>query len=279
MLVLPSADTQSAIVTRLRSAGCVFAEDEARLLISAARTPAELDAMLERRISGLPLEHVVGWVEFSGLRIALDPEVFVPRRRTEFLVALAIKHAEHALRQRCRPAVVLDLCSGSGALGVAVAGKLIATPSVAAGPVELHAADIDPVAVRCARRNIADLGGRAYLGDLYDPLPPTRRGRVDILLANVPYVPSDAVALLPTEARDYEPRIALDGGPDGLDVARRVVAGAPRWLAPGGQLLIEAGERQADLMAEEFAAAGLVPHIARGTELEATVVVGTKPVG
>lgn len=277
MSVPPSAD-RSAIVARLRAAGCVFAEDEARLLVSAAGTPAELEAMVERRVNGLPLEHVVGWAQFRGLRIVVDPEVFVPRRRTEFLVELATEraeHAEHALRQGARSgAVVLDLCCGSGALGVAVASGLARTT----GPVELHSADLDPAAVNCARRNVADLGGHVYVGDLYEPLPPALRGRVDILLANVPYVPSDAVALLPSEAREHEPRIALDGGPDGLDIARRVAAGAPHWLAPGGQLLIETSERQAPRLAEAFTGVGLMPHIAHASEQEATVVTGTQPI-
>lgn len=244
----------------------MFAEDEARLLISTARTPGELEAMVERRIGGLPLEHVLGWAEFSGLRIAVDPEVFIPRHRTEFLVQVAVQDVQPE-----PTSVVLDLCCGSGALGVAVARKL--------GRIELHAADIDPVAVRCARRNIAALGGRAYVGDLYQPLPPDLRGRVDILLANVPYVPTDAVALLPAEAREHEPRIALDGGPDGLDVARRVATGAPSWLAPGGRVLTEASEQQAPRIAEAFSAAGLVPSVAHSEELDATVVAGTRPGG
>ena len=90
MPVTPSPVSRSAIVTRLRSAGCVFAEDEAELLIAAAATQAELTAMVDRRASGLPLEQVVGWAGFCGLRIAVDPGVFVPRRRTEFLVRQAI---------------------------------------------------------------------------------------------------------------------------------------------------------------------------------------------
>ncbi|MYR62648.1 putative protein N(5)-glutamine methyltransferase, partial [Streptomyces sp. SID625] len=98
------------------------------------------------------------------------------------------------------------------------------------GPVELHAADIDPAAVRCARRNIAPAGGRVHHGDLYAALPADLRGRVDVLAANVPYVPTGEVPLLPSEARDHEPPAALDGGADGLDVLRRVAAGAPDWL-------------------------------------------------
>jgi release factor glutamine methyltransferase len=247
------------IITRLRAAGCVFAEDEARLLVDSARTPAELDAMVERRVAGFPLEQVLGWAEFCGLRIELEPGVFVPRQRTEFLVRQAAAVT--------RPgAVVVDLCCGSGAIGAALAAMV--------GRIELHAADVDPVAVRCARRNVAAAGGRAYAGDLDEPLPAGLLGRVDVLVANVPYVPSGAVGLMPPEARDHEPRVALDGGADGLDVARRLVAAAPRWLAPGGHILFETSERQAPRAVEAVAAAGLTARAASSEELAATVVIG-----
>ena len=252
----------SAVVTRLRAAGCVFAEDEARLLISAARTPAELTDMVDRRAAGLPLEHVVGWAEFCGLRIAVTPGVFVPRRRTEFLVRQAIALAHP------RP-VVVDLCCGSGAVGAALAAAL--------GPVELHAADIDPASVACARRNLAAAGGRVCQGDLYEPLPAALHGRVDLLAANVPYIPTGEIGLLPAEARLHEPRAALDGGPDGLDVLRRVAAAAPCWLAPGGHLLSETCERQAPRAVAALTGSGLVPRVARSEELSATVVIGTRP--
>jgi release factor glutamine methyltransferase len=143
----------------------------------------------------------------------------------------------------------------------------------------LHAADIDPAAVRCARRNVAAAGGRVYQGDLYAPLPVRLRGRVDILAANVPYVPSGDVGLLPSEARAHEPRVALDGGADGLDVLRRVAAGAPLWLAPGGHLLVETSERQAPSAAEAFGRAGLIARMAHSSRLNATVVIGTRPPG
>jgi release factor glutamine methyltransferase len=271
----PLPQPPAAIVTRLRAAGCVFAEDEARLLISAARTPAELAAMVDRRVAGLPLEHVIGWAEFCGLRIAVDPGVFIPRRRTEFLVrqaiALARQPGQPAARQpaaRPRP-VVVDLCCGSGAIGAAVVAGL--------GQAELHAADIDPAAVACARRNIAAAGGQVYQGDLYQPLPGTLRDRVRILVANVPYVPSGEIELLPPEARCYEARVALDGGPDGLDVLRRVTAAAPLWLAPGGHLLFETSERQAPRAAGIVARDGLIPRVASSGKLNATVVIGTRP--
>jgi release factor glutamine methyltransferase len=264
----------SVIVARLRSAGCVFAEDEARLLAAAARTAAELAAMVDRRAAGLPLEHVLGWAEFCGLRIAVDPGVFVPRRRTEFLVGqaadLAREAASPASQVLARPrTVVVDLCCGSGAMGAALAAAL--------GQTELHAVDIDPAAVRCARRNIAAAGGHAYEGDLYEPLPATLRGRVGVLLANVPYVPTEEIKLLPPEARLHEARVALDGGADGLDVLRRVTAAAPLWLAPGGHLLFETSERQAPEAVETVARDGLIPRVARSGELNATVVIGTRP--
>ncbi|MCP3819993.1 putative protein N(5)-glutamine methyltransferase [Streptomyces sp. A3M-1-3] len=262
MSLSPSPLPHSVIVTRLRAAGCVFAEDEARLLISTARTPADLATMVDRRVVGLPLEHVVGWAEFCGLRIAVEPGVFVPRRRTGFLVRQAAALA--------RPdAVVVDLCCGSGAVGAALVAAL--------GRAELHAVDIDPAAVRCARRNVAATGALVYEGDLYRPLPATLRGRVDVLVANAPYVPTGAIGLLPPEARVHEPRVALDGGADGLDVQRRVTAAAPRWLAPGGHLLIETSERQAPGTLEHVARSGLAPRVAGSDELGATVVIGTMP--
>ncbi|MFJ5611358.1 putative protein N(5)-glutamine methyltransferase [Streptomyces sp. NPDC093221] len=254
---------ESTVVAALRAAGCVFAEDEARLLIAAAGTPEELTAMVARRADGLPLEHVLGWAEFAGQRFAVDPGVFVPRRRTEFLVQVAAGLAAPG-------AVVLDLCCGSGAVGVALATAL-------GGGVELHAADLDPAAVRCARRNVARVGGRVYEGDLFAPLPADLRGRVGLLAANVPYVPSEEVGLLPPEARDHEALMALDGGADGLDVMRRVAARATDWLAPGGSLLVESSERQARRAVGLFTAAGLRAHVTDSDELYATVVVGTRP--
>ena len=248
------------VVTALRSAGCVFAEDEARLILSTARTPAELTVMVDRRVAGLPLEHVLGWAEFRGLRIAVEPGVFVPRRRTEFLVERAVALAPGA-------SVVVDLCCGSGAVGAALAAAL---PGV-----ELHASDVDPAAVRCARRNVG-AGARVHEGDLFEALPHGLRGRVGILAANVPYVPSGEVGLLPPEARDHEPLVALDGGGDGLDVLRRVAGEAPRWLAPGGSLLVETSERQAGPAVEILAGAGLIPRLEVSEELYANVVIGLK---
>ena len=246
----------------------MFAEDEARLLIAAARTPADLTAMADRRAAGLPLEQVIGWAEFCGLRIAVAPGVFVPRRRTEFLVRRAVALSTGA-GAPAGPLVVVDLCCGTGAVAVAVAAAL--------HPAEVHASDVDPAAVACARGNLEAAGGHVHQGDLYAPLPAALRGRVNLLAANVPYIPTGQIGLLPAEARLHEPRVALDGGADGLDVLRRVAAAAPDWLAPGGHLLTETSERQAPRAAGIMAGSGLVPEVANSAELSATVVTGTRP--
>jgi release factor glutamine methyltransferase len=249
---LPLAD----VVAQLRSAGCVFAEDEAALLVAADGDLAEL---VRRRVAGEPLEQVLGWAEFCGLRFVVEPGVFVPRQRTRLLVREAVAVAAPG-------AVVVDLCCGTGAVGAAIAA---AVPGVA-----LHAADVDPAAVRCARRNVP---GSVYEGDLFDALPAGLRGRVDVLVCNAPYVPTDAIALMPPEARDHEARAALDGGPDGLDVQRRVAAGAPDWLVPGGRLLIETSTRQAAGTAAAMARAGLAARVVEDDELGGTVVLGNLP--
>ncbi|MGW2248806.1 putative protein N(5)-glutamine methyltransferase [Kitasatospora sp. NPDC001660] len=250
------------MVSRLRSAGCVFAEDEARILLTAAATPAELAAMVRARAAGRPLEHVVGWAEFAGLRIAVDPGVFVPRRRSEHLVTTAT-----ALTGP--DAVIVDLCCGSGALGAALAA---AVPH----PVELHAADVDPAAVRCARRNLAPCGGQVHHGDLFAALPAALRNRIAVLLANVPYVPTADIDLLPPEARLHEALPALDGGTDGLDVLRRVAADAPRWLAPGGSLLFETSERQTPDALAIALAADLHATASYHEDLDATAITAVR---
>jgi release factor glutamine methyltransferase len=256
------------LVTRLRAAGCVFAEDEAALLVEAAG-PSDrlealqaLEALAARRVAGEPLEQVLGWVEFCGLRLVVEPGVFVPRRRTELLVREAL-----ALLGDADAPVVVDLCCGCGAVGAAVLH--------ARGGLDVHAADLDPAAVACARRNLPP--ERVHQGDLYDALPAALRGHVDVLAVNTPYVPTDAIATMPPEARDHEPTVALDGGPDGLDVARRVAAGASAWLVPGGSVIVETSRAQAAVLAGVFAAAGLRPRVVTDEDLDATMVVGESP--
>jgi release factor glutamine methyltransferase len=239
----------------------VFAEDEAALLIEAAGSPAELEAMVGRRVDGLPLEQVVGWAEFCGLRIAVDPGVFVPRRRSELLARRAVEAAE----RWPGTALVVDMCCGSGAVAAVAAASV--------GRADVYAADVDPAAVACARRNLP--AERVFLGDLFTALPVELRGRVAVLVANAPYVPTDELEFMPAEARLYEAGVALDGGPDGLDVQRRVIAEAPGWLAAGGTLLIETSARQAAGTAGAMAAAGLPARVRSDPELDATVVIGT----
>ncbi len=217
--------------------------------------------MVETRTSGLPLEYVLGFKQFCGLRIEVDQGVFVPRQRTEFLV-----HQAKALTNTGD--IVVDLCCGTGAVGAAIATDFPA--------IFLHSVDLDPIAVRCASRNLFNIGGHVYEGDLYHALPDSLKGRVNMIVANVPYVPSDEIEFLPQEARLYEPKMALDGGKDGLDLQRRVAKEAPRWLAPGGHLLIETSEMQSSKTFDIFSKAGLLTKIARDEERDATVVIGKK---
>jgi release factor glutamine methyltransferase len=259
-----SSDGRLSIVAKLRAAGCVFAEDEAALLIESASSNLELKAMLAKRIAGHPIEHILGWSEFCGVRVALAPDVFVPRRRTELLAREAVRLlGERAPGERR----VVDLCCGSGALGAAVAALV--------SGVDVYAADVHHAAVRCARRNIRE--DRVYQGDLFDALPQVLCGSADLVIANAPYVPSAEIDMLPREARLYEPLIALDGGPDGLDVHRRISAQARRWLRPGGHLLIETGEHQAPDALEMFERNGLIARIVPTEDVDTTVICGTSP--
>jgi release factor glutamine methyltransferase len=249
------------LIAALRAAGCVFAEEEAELLLQAAGDDDELARLLARRVAGEPLEHVVGWAEFDGLRVAVEPGVFVPRRRSEALVAVAARLVGPG-------ATVLDLCCGSGALGLAVAARVPV--------VVLHAADVDPVAVRVARRNLEAVHGHVYEGDLFAALPSSLRGVVDLVVANVPYVPHDELRLMPHEAREHEPASALDGGVDGLDLLRRMAAEAPAWLAPGGSLVSEVNPAQVMAASAALGAAGLVVRAVEPEDDDETVVlVGT----
>lgn len=253
-----------SVVDRLREAGCVYADDETALLVEAAQSAADLATMVDRRVDGEPLEHILGWADFCGTRIAVAPGVFVPRPRSELLARASIDAADPG-------SVVVDLCCGSGAIGVVVAHEV--------AYVDLHAVDVDPAATRCARRNLAAVGGQVYDGDLFAPLPTRLRGRVDVVVANAPYVPTRAIRLLPPEARRHEAPVALDGGTDGLDVLRRVVRAAPGWLAPAGTLLVEASDAQAAAVLALFNDAGLTPQVVTDEELDATVVLGSRERG
>jgi release factor glutamine methyltransferase len=254
----------SALVARLRRSGVVFAEQELELLAASSSDPALLESRVDRRVAGEPLEVVLGWAAFDGLRVPVSSGVFVPRRRSEALVEVA----ETRRPRRGTPAdplVVVDLCCGTGALGVALARRLTARGE----PVRLVLADVDRWAVAAARRTLVELAvpGTVHWGDLYRALPDELRGRTDVVLANAPYVPSPELALMPREARDHEPRRALDGGVDGLDVVRGVAAGARDWLAAGGIALSEVAPHQSPAAVRAWAAAGLSSRVERDTVL------------
>ena len=248
-----------AVTARLRAGGSVFAEDEAALLIESSTGNDDLERRIRQRLAGEPLEYIVGFTEFCGLRVAVTPGVFVPRQRTAFLVGQAVALASEN-------AVVVDLCCGSGALGMAI---LDCRPRI-----RLAAADIEPAAVAIARINLPT--ATVTEGDLFEALSPELRGTIDVLVANTPYVPTGAIALMPPEARLHEPLSALDGGADGLDIQRRVAAEARDWLAPGGHLLVETSDRQAEVSAAIFVAAGLEARVVVWSEDDATIVIATR---
>lgn len=208
----PGVPGVERIAVRLRAAGCVFAEDEARLLGGD-------EALIARRIAGERIEHLLGWVEFCGLRLEVDPGVFIPRPQTEAL-------AEQAAA--LRPRVALDLFAGCGAIACVVKQR---NPGA-----RVVAAELDPAALACATRNGERYGVEVVASDVDATVPAELAGTVDVLTANVPYVPTPELPYVP---HDGEPDSALDGGADGLDWVRRVRAIAPRWLRPGGVLLYE----------------------------------------
>jgi release factor glutamine methyltransferase len=202
--------------------------------------------LVARRAAREPLQHLLGFEDFHGLRIAVTPDVLVPRPETEGLVQWAIEVA----RERPR-ALVADIGTGSGAIACALAAR---APQVAVLAVDCSAA-----ALAVARRNVLahGLGDRVELlvGDLTEPLR-ARGDRCDVIVTNPPYLPSAVIGSLPAEVSRWEPRLALDGGPDGLAVIRRVIAEAPAVLAPGAWVLSEIGEDHAGPVASLLAGEG-----------------------
>ena len=230
-------------------------------MLAEAETNSDLNRMIEARTDGVPLEQILGWAEFRGLRVGIAPGIFVPRYKTEFLVEKAIALGESE-------SVVLDLCCGSGAIGLAIISNN--------SSIQLLASDIDPLAVSSAKHNLAPFEIEVFEGDLFEPIPKEWKGKINILVANAPYVPTESIEIMPRESRLYEPHASLDGGHDGLDVHRRIAMATPEWLAPGGHLLIETGKNQAPHAAKLFSQNGLTSRIVYSDEYDATVVIGTK---
>ncbi len=230
-------DLRAAIGARLAAAGCVAPLEEADELLAAAADRVDLEELVARRERGDPLAWVTGSTRFLGATVRVRPGVYVPRPQTELLARRAV--------DRLPPqGSAADLCTGSGAIALALRRRRPRARVVAS--------DLDPVACRCA----ADNGVEVYQGDLAEPLPPELRGRLDVVVAVAPYVPTGAIGFLPTDARDHEPLGALDGGPTGTDVLERVVVAAAEWLRPGGSLLLELGGDQDTALARVLADTG-----------------------
>ena len=219
---------------------------EPRLTVDAARGNA-LRALVARRARQEPLQYLLGEAEFAGLTLGVGPGVFVPRPETEALVERALAALADGSRgpsaggPSAGSPVALDLCTGSGAVACALADRR--------ADLVVWAVEREPAAAAWARANVArlGLGGRVTVmdGDLFAPLAGQGlAGRCDVIAANPPYLAESTLATLPAEVGEWEPRAALDGGPDGTQVVARILDGAPDWLRPGGTFVVEIGEDQ-----------------------------------
>ena len=240
MADVPTSTALAELTARLSRAGFIAAEDEAKeLLARAAGDGHLLDSLVARRLTGEPLAWVTGSTSFCGIEIHVDPGVYVPRWQSEPLALHAVD---------CLPAtgVAIDLCTGSGAIARTL---MVNRPGA-----QVVASDIDERAVACAAAN----GVEVYRGDLFDPLPRTLEGRVDVIVAVVPYVPTPSLPLLQRDTFAFESTLSYDGGLDGTDILRRVLRESPRFLRPGGALLLELGGRQAEELGDDLARLGYV---------------------
>lgn len=264
----------ATVAAHLRQAGCVFAEDEARILLDAAQESSSdragraiiLSELSARRVAGEPLEQIVGWVEFSGQRLAVAPGVFVPRQRTTLLAEhsiLAVQAADSHVSAGGRPVRFLEAFCGVGAVATTVARAVPGT--------QIHLGEHDEAALKCARVNVGT-SAHSHLLDCLVGLPQVLRSGFDVISAVPPYVPDSAAQFLPHEAADHEPPTALFGGVDGLDLVRRLICESRDWLAPGGVVLIELGSAQYTSAAEFGAAQGFTVTGTFGED-EQTVVL------
>lgn len=228
----PLAET---VISRLMAAGCIAAEDEADELLAAAPDDNTLEAWIGRRETGEPLAWITGTLQFCGHTLHVDPGVYVPRLQSEELARRA------AALLAANAGGAADLCTGAGAIAVHLMTEVPEATVIGV--------DIDIPSVVCARRN----GVKAVVADIDQALRPKA---FDVVTAVAPYVPTGELRLLPADVQCYEPRLALDGGNDGLDLVRRIVVSAARLLRPGGWLLIELGAHQDQALSPALAACG-----------------------
>jgi release factor glutamine methyltransferase len=237
---VPTPTSLAELTAQLSRGGFIAAEDEAKELLARAAGDGELlDSLVARRLTGEPLAWIIGRVSFCGVEIRIDPGVYVPRWQSEPL-------ARRAVQSLPDTGVAIDLCTGSGAIA-----RVLTTSRPGARVV---ASDTDERAVACATAN----GVEVYRGDLFAPLPQSLEGRVDVIVGVVPYVPTPALPMLQRDTFTFESTLAYDGGPDGTDVLRRVVRESPRFLRPGGALLLELGGELADALHDDLARLGYV---------------------
>ena len=201
---------------------------------------------VRRRAAGEPLQYVTGEVAFRHIVVKVRRGVLIPRPETEVLVDAVLEAVDSAIEARGE-ALVADLGTGSGCIALSIAQERPAARVVAS--------DLSPLAVEVTGENAERLGlaerVSAYQGDLFSSLPCELLGKLDVVISNPPYIPSADLPTLPAEVAGFEPHLALDGGPDGLDVFRRILSDARRWLVPGGLLAVELDERKVRQAATE----------------------------
>jgi release factor glutamine methyltransferase len=224
-------------------------------------------ALIERRMAGEPTQYLTGVREFYNRPFKVDPRVLIPRPETELLVEAAL----HRL-PRDAPGTALDVCTGSGCIAISLAAE---RPQAT-----VLATDLSPDACALARENAQALGVADRVtvlhGDLYAPLP--SEARFDVVVSNPPYIASGEIPTLSAEVR-REPHLALDGGPDGLVLIRKVIEGARRVLKPGGLLAMEIGETQGAALKALLQAAGFEDaRVEKDLERRDRLAFGTQPV-
>jgi release factor glutamine methyltransferase len=268
--------------------GFVAAEEEAAELLDYAahlagrRPPSEVDperltAAIERRLTGEPLAWITGTAPFCGATMVVSPGVYVPRWQTELLAERGLTILTDTIVRRATPtgttpdaatpsdtaaATAVDLCTGCGAVAAVLARS----------GARVLATDVEPAAVACALAN----GVEALVGDLFAPLDPALRGRVDLVTGVVPYVPTPELHLLQRDTFTFETPVSYDGGPDGCAILRRAISGAAEFLRPGGTLLLELGGDEADLLTPDLRAAGFAaPSLLRDEDGDLRAIEAT----